>query len=252
MKLKKLSSFWRGKGNEKCGIFRSLALSLCMLTFAGAYAQTGKVTIKLNNAPIKTLFTAIEKQTDYRFSYRDADIAGKQNVTVSAENKELKDLLIQELAKRNLTYKMSGNVIMVLPMPQTDTPAGSGKKITGVVKDANGEPIIGANVTVKGQSSIGTITDIDGRFTLDVPAGAVLQVSFIGFASQDVKVENQREFTIALKEDTEVLNEVVVIGYGVQKKADLTGSVANISADKLNTQSNTTIAQALQGKIAGY
>ena len=78
MNLKKLSSFWRGKGNEKCGIFRSLALSLCMLTFAGAYAQTGKVTIKLNNAPIKTLFTTIEKQTDYRFSYRDADIAGKQ------------------------------------------------------------------------------------------------------------------------------------------------------------------------------
>ena len=82
-----------------------------MLTFVGAYAQTGKVNIQLNNAPVKTLFDTIEKQTSYRFSYRDADIAGKQNVTLSVENKELKDLLTQELAKRNLTYKMSGNVI---------------------------------------------------------------------------------------------------------------------------------------------
>ena len=251
MKLRKLSSFLRGKGNEKCGISRSLALSLCMLTFAGAYAQTGKINIQLNNAPVKTLFSTIEKQTNYRFSYRDADIAGKQNVTVSAENKELKDLLIQELAKRNLTYKMSGNVIMVLPAQQPGTSAGPDKKITGVVKDANGEPIIGANVTVKGQSSIGTITDIDGRFTLDVPAGAVLQVSFIGFASQDIEVGNQKELAIALKEDTEMLDEVVVVGYGTQKKVNLTGSIGIATAKELESRPVTSATQALQGLVPG-
>ncbi len=105
-------TFWRGKGNEKCSIHRSLTLSLCILTFVGAYAQTGKVNINLRNAPVKALFNAIEKQTSWRFSYRDVDIKGKQNVTVSVENKELKDLLTQELTKRKLSYKVSGNVIM--------------------------------------------------------------------------------------------------------------------------------------------
>ena len=251
MKLKDLSSFWRGKGNEKCGISRSLVLSLCILTFAGAYAQTGKVDIRLNNAPLKTLFSTIEKQTSYRFSYRDADVAGKQNVTVSVENKELKDLLIQELTRRNLTYKMSGNVIMVLPAQQADSSASSDKKITGVVKDAHGEPVIGANVTVKGQSSIGTITDIDGRFTLNVPAGAVLQVSFIGFASQDVEVGNQRELTIALKENTEMLDEVVVVGFGTQKKVNLTGAVSTVDAETFENRPVASATQALQGVVPG-
>ncbi len=251
MKLKDLSSFWRDKGNEKCGISRSLALSFCMLTFAGVYAQTGKVNVRLNNAPVKTLFSTIEKQTSYRFSYRDADIADKQNVTVSAENKELKDLLIQEFTKRNLTYKMSGNVIIVLPAQQETPPAGTGKKITGVVKDTNGEPIIGANVTVKGHSSIGTITDVDGRFTLDVPANAVLVVSYIGFASQEVEVGSREEFHVAMGEDTEMLNEVVVVGYGTQKKESLTGSMQVVKENKLLDITTSSAENLLSSKAPG-
>lgn len=120
----------------------------------------------------------------------------------------------------------------------------------GVVKDSKGETIIGASVVVKGTSN-GTITDFDGNFSLsNVKKGATIQISFVGFKSQEI-VWDGSPISVALKEDTEVLDEVVVIGYGVQKKADLTGSVANVSAEKLNTQSNTTIGQALQGKIAG-
>ena len=251
MKLKDLSFFWRGKSTKKCGISRSLALTLCMLTFAGAYAQTGKVNIQLNNAPVKTLFDTIEKQTSYRFSYRDADIAGKQNVTLSVENKELKDLLIQELAKRNLTYKMSGNVIMILPAQQSGASAGLDKKITGVVKDANGEPVIGANVTVKGQSSIGTITDIDGRFTLDVPSNSTLQVTFIGYATQEVKAVSGRLMNIVLAEDVEMLDEVVAIGYAKVQRRDLTGAISSVRGTELAEVPVTTTMQALQGKVAG-
>ena len=94
--------------------------------------------------------------------------------------------------------------------------------MTGIVKDTNGEPIIGANVTVKGQS-IGTITDIDGRFVLDAPKNAVLQITYIGYVSQEVKVGSQKELNIILKEDTKTLDEVVVIGYGSMRKKDLTG-----------------------------
>lgn len=120
----------------------------------------------------------------------------------------------------------------------------------GVVKDSKGETIIGASVVVKGTSN-GTITDFDGNFSLsNVKKGATIQISFVGYKSQEI-VWDGSPISVALKEDTEVLDEVVVIGYGVQKKADLTGSVANISAEKLNTQSNATIGQALQGKIAG-
>ena len=246
MKLKDLSSFWRGKGNEKCGISRSLALSLCILTFAGAYAQTGKVDIRLNNAPLKTLFSTIEKQTSYRFSYRDADVAGKQNVTVSVENKELKDLLIQELTRRNLTYKMSGNVIMVLPAQQAVL-----KRITGVVRDSKGEPIIGANITVKGQSSIGTITDIDGRFALDVPSDAVLVVSYIGYVAQDVTVGNQKELIASLQENTEMLDEVVVVGYGTLNRQAITGAVAKAKIDTYIKVPTNNILETIRGSVPG-
>ena len=246
MKLKDLSSFWRGKGNEKCGISRSLVLSLCILTFAGAYAQTGKVDIRLNNAPLKTLFSTIEKQTSYRFSYRDADVAGKQNVTVSVENKELKDLLIQELTRRNLTYKMSGNVIMVLPAQQAVL-----KRITGVVRDSKGEPIIGANITVKGQSSIGTITDIDGRFALDVPSDAVLVVSYIGYVAQDVTVGNQKELIVSLQENTEMLDEVVVVGYGTLNRQAITGAVAKAKIDTYIKVPTNNILETIRGSVPG-
>lgn len=96
--------------------------------------------------------------------------------------------------------------------------AQQANKVTGIVKDTNGEPIIGANVTVKGQS-IGTITDIDGRFVLDAPKNAVLQITYIGFTSQDVKIGNKKEIVVTLAEDTETLDEVVVVGYGTQKKS---------------------------------
>lgn len=120
----------------------------------------------------------------------------------------------------------------------------------GIVKDSNGEPIIGASVLVKGTTN-GITTDLDGKFELSgVKAGDVIQISFVGFISQQIKW-NGHELDVRLVEDSKALEEVVVIGYGTQKKADLTGAVANIGTDKLNTQSNVNIGQALQGKIAG-
>lgn len=124
-------------------------------------------------------------------------------------------------------------------------------QVSGQVVDANGEPVIGASVLVEGTTN-GVITDLDGNYILsNVPQGATIVVSYIGYKTVRMSATSSRLSVITLKEDTEILDEVVVIGYGVQKKADLTGSVANVNAEKLNTQSNTTISQALQGKIAG-
>ena len=124
------------------------------------------------------------------------------------------------------------------------------RKITGVVTDQTGETVIGANVSVKG-TSIGTITNIDGEFSLDVPSGAILQISYIGYVAQEAQVGNQSVLNIVLNEDTQALDEVVVVGYGVQKKSDVTGSVTSVSKERLGKLPVTNVLQAVQGAAAG-
>lgn len=124
-------------------------------------------------------------------------------------------------------------------------------QVKGSLTDTKGEPIIGASVVVKGTSN-GSVSNLDGNFVLtNVPEGATLQISYVGFTSKDIAVNKTNLGTIVLKEDNKMLEELVVIGYGTQRKADLTGSVANVSAKSLNTESNANISQALQGRIAG-
>lgn len=124
-------------------------------------------------------------------------------------------------------------------------------KVSGRVFDSNGDPIIGASVMVKGTSN-GAITDLDGNYVINnVPHGATIEITYVGFVSQSLIARGASLGTTTLREDNKTLDELVVIGYGTQRKADLTGSVANVDATKLNTQSNSTIGQALVGKIAG-
>lgn len=122
--------------------------------------------------------------------------------------------------------------------------------VKGTVVDANGEAIIGASVQVKG-TTIGTITDFDGNFTLDVPENAVLRISYIGFITQDISVKNKKDFKITLKEDNKTLEEVVVVGYTTQRKADLSGAVSSVKVEEISDMSVTGINHALQGKMSG-
>lgn len=123
--------------------------------------------------------------------------------------------------------------------------------VKGVVVDANGEPVIGASVQLKGSTGIGTITDLDGKFTLSVPANGVLQISYIGYKTAEVKVNGQAGLKATLQEDTETLDEVVVVGYGIQKKASVTGSVAAISSDKLMEVKAPSVTNMLAGRLPG-
>lgn len=120
--------------------------------------------------------------------------------------------------------------------------------VSGIVKDSSGEPIIGASVLEKGTTN-GTITDLDGKFTLSVSSNAVLQISYIGYKTLEVK--SSPNMRVILKEDTETLDEVVVVGYGVQKKSDVTGSVTSVSKDRLSKLPVTNVLQAIQGATAG-
>ena len=125
------------------------------------------------------------------------------------------------------------------------------RSVSGKVVDGTGAPVIGAAVMVAGQTSNGTVTDVDGQFRITVPANARLIVSCLGYAEKQVEVGNQSVITVTLEEDATFLEETVVIGYGVQKKSDLTGAVASVREDDLKNRSTSDAAAALQGKVAG-
>ena len=137
--------------------------------------------------------------------------------------------------------------IMIIEKPSiVSTPQQNTRQITGTVIDATGMPIIGANVMVKGTTN-GTITDIDGKFTLEVAKDAILQVSYIGYMNQEIPVGNKSVLSISLQEDTQKLDEVVVIGYGTMKKSDITGAISSVSEEKIARQAVANVSTALQG-----
>ena len=229
---------------------------LALFVFAGtafateSYSQTMKVTVVADNMSTGKVISEIEKQTDYLFVYNVNEVNLKRNVKVNAQNKSVAEVLNKVFEGTDIYYAMEGKNIMLMSKAKDGEAAQQANKVTGIVKDTNGEPVIGANVTVKGQS-IGTITDIDGRFVLDAPKNAVLQITYIGYVSQEVKVSGKKEINVVLKEDTETLDEVVVVGYGTVKRSDLTGSVSSLDTKSLTSASQTNAIDAMQGRISG-
>lgn len=227
-------------------------LMVCVFcSYAGnAHSQNAKVSIRMNNVKLDKILNEIENQTDYLFIYNNqVDI--NKITSVKVKNEAVAQVLDRILSGTGINYELEGTHIILTTEAIKDLHAQQqAKTVTGTVTDVSGEPIIGANIRIKGTTT-GTITDIDGNFSIEAEPQSVIEVSYIGYLTQETVINNQKSIRFLLKEDTKTLDEVVVIGYGVQKKADLTGSVANINTEKLNTQSNANISQALQGKIAG-
>lgn len=227
-------------------------LMVCVFcSYAGnAHSQNAKVSIRMNNVKLDKILNEIENQTDYLFIYNNqVDI--NKITSVKVKNEAVAQVLDKILSGTGINYELEGTHIILTTEAIKDLHAQQqAKTVTGTVTDVSGEPIIGANIRIKGTTT-GTITDIDGYFSIEAEPQSVIEVSYIGYLTQETVINNQKSIRFLLKEDTKTLDEVVVIGYGVQKKADLTGSVANINTEKLNTQSNANIGQALQGKIAG-
>lgn len=227
-------------------------LMVCVFcSYAGnAHSQNAKVSIRMNNVKLDKILNEIENQTDYLFIYNNqVDI--NKITSVKVKNEAVAQVLDRILSGTGINYELEGTHIILTTEAIKDLHAQQqAKTVTGTVTDVSGEPTIGANIRIKGTTT-GTITDIDGNFSIKAEPQSVIEVSYIGYLTQETVINNQKSIRFLLKEDTKTLDEVVVIGYGVQKKADLTGSVANINTEKLNTQSNANIGQALQGKIAG-
>lgn len=257
MKNNTLSGRYCFKNPRVKQIFRIMRISTFLLmvcvfcSYAGnAHSQNAKVSIRMNNVKLDKILNEIENQTDYLFIYNNqVDI--NKITSVKVKNEAVAQVLDRILSGTGINYELEGTHIILTTEAIKDLHAQQqAKTVTGTVTDVSGEPIIGANIRIKGTTT-GTITDIDGNFSIKAEPQSVIEVSYIGYLTQETVINNQKSIRFLLKEDTKTLDEVVVIGYGVQKKADLTGSVANINTEKLNTQSNANIGQALQGKIAG-
>lgn len=221
---------------------------------ASVYSQTTKLSLNVQNQSIKEVLYLIENQSDFRFIYESGKINLDKKVSVKVKEQSVEAVLRQLFNSEGIDYEITeNNLILINPSPEQLKFVGQDKsqakkKVTGIVRDQNGEPIIGANVVEKGTTN-GTITDVDGRFSLDVYSKGTLLVSYIGFTSRELVIGNQSSIEVQLKEDTEALDEVVVIGYGTAKKKDLTGAITQIRAEEITQANSPNIGAALQGKI---
>lgn len=208
------------------------------------------ITLKTNNVTVKEAMDQLKKSTGYSFVFSSIDVNTKKRVSVSVEEATIEEVVKQILQGQNeLSYEIQGKKIIVKKAQQVTVPEKK-VKATGKVVDANKEPVIGATVKEQGTTN-GTITDIDGNFSFDVTDNANLEVSYIGYQSQKVSVQNGKQIAVVLQEDAEMLDEVVVVGYGTVKKANVIGSIAKINSSALQDRPVNRVEQALQGQMAG-
>lgn len=242
----RLLRFFVGRSGNRNAV-RTVCLALFLSISFSAYSQ---ITISFKEQPLRSALKQIEQVSVYKFFYNESLPDLDRKVSLNVQDVTIDQTMRQLLAKTALSYKQEeGNVIALIRKPTQN--ASSAKKITGIVVDVNGEPIIGATVMVKGTSN-GGITDMDGTYSLmDVPGDAMISISYVGYKTVDIKVTDKSLARVTLKEDTEMLDEVVVVGYGVQKKSDITGSVSSVKSEELLSAPNTSTAQALQGRVSG-
>ncbi|MDR2920012.1 MAG: TonB-dependent receptor [Tannerella sp.] len=213
------------------------------------HVQAQTVTLSRQNVPIIDVFEEIEKQTKSTIGYNESTIDINRRISVNLQNESLDRTMAEILKGTNMTYSIQGKQILIVPA--VTKPSQTDKiTISGTITDENGESVIGANVIEKGTTN-GVITDVDGKFSLSVNNNAILQVSYIGYTTQEIPIKNQRSFAIKLTEDSQALEEVVVVGYGTMRKSDLTGSTASVKSDVLEQRTVTSVNQALSGKVAG-
>lgn len=219
--------------------------------------------LTLNKTTVRTVIQNISQQTGYEFSYDEA-ILNKEiaKVSINAKNEHIEHVLKNIFRNTGISYKIVDNRIFLKDNAEktaaafeykTNANQQQKKTITGVIIDDTGLPVIGANVMVKGATAHGTVTDIDGNFTLaDVTEKTVLLISYIGYLDQEIEVTRDKvNFQITLHEDTQKLDEVVVVGYGVQKKVNMTGSISNVKAEDLTAIPTSNLSNSLAGRAPG-
>ena len=230
----------------------SLATACCIS--ASTYAQNYKVSVNKQNSSIIEVLKEIEQNSEFTFFFNDNRVNVNKKVSVNAKNVTLEEILDQLFANTGYKYQIIDRQVLIKASEEarmnSNVSQQNKKTITGVIKDESGLPVIGANVVEKGTTN-GTITDAEGKFTLAVEPNAMLAVTYIGYVTNEISVSGKNSVYIILKEDSELLDEVVVVGYGTMKKKDLTGAVGAIKGEDLAARKTTQLSTALQGAVAG-
>lgn len=233
--------------SEKKKIFSCLWIVLALFLFTSfAHAQNQKVQLSGSNLTLKTAFKQIEQQAKLSVDYDARIIDTSRPVSSTTKVLTVDELMKQLLRGTGCLYTFQGNHILIAKQSQSKPK----KQVTGTVLDSEGISVIGANIVEKGTTN-GTITDLNGHFSLEVEDNAILKISYIGYNPEEIPVGNKNQFSIQILEDQEVLDEVVVIGYGSAKKRDLTGAVSSVKADKLSAQSPRNVQDILRSNAAG-
>ena len=263
--MKKYSQL-RNKGKKTSFFVRIILLLFILFTAnlsqtlaneALTILQSTNVTIDLSNQPLSVLFKALEKESKYVFFYKDDVFTHDEKISIKADNESVVSILNKVLTPRNLGFTVKGRQVVVVSLDKAPgmvnktTKVQEDYQLKGQVVDVNGDPLPGVNITLQ-ETTVGAITDLDGQFSLDVKDGkrALLVASYIGFGTKKIWVDENTGFLkIELKETAASLNEVVVVGYGTQKKLNLTGAVTTASGDILENRPIGNIAQGLQGMV---
>lgn len=226
-----------------------IPLLLTLFIFNSTYAQSEKIDLSVKNESLRQLIKQIETKTDYTFML-DQTVDQSQKVSVDARQESLDAILKKAFAGKQISYEVVGKQIIL--KISRNSQSNQSRKISGTVKDQNGEPVIGANVSVKG-TTVGTITDIDGNFMLEAPADVVIQISYIGYVTQEISLGNKDRLDVLLKEDLQALDEIVIIGYGTAKRKDFTGSVSSVKLENspISLATNTNALESLKGNVTG-
>lgn len=233
-----------------------LVATLTIVNAANTYSQTASLSVEATNQTIQSVLDHIESQSEFKFFYNTKQVNTGRRVSIHASEKSVFEVLAVLFKNTDIKYEvLDKNIILTSKKETTAVNSLSvnqqDKSISGVVVDPNGEPVIGANVMVKGTTT-GSITGIDGDFVINnVPSSAVLVVSYIGYITKEVPAGQQKSLRIVLKEDLKTLDEVVVVGYGTMKKSDITGAIASVDQEKISRQPVANVSSALQGLATG-
>ncbi len=257
MKKKLLRCFHRKETLKVWRIMRLLTIfSFCfaMTVSASIYSQNTKLNLDLKNATLREILDYVEQNSDFIFLYKNEEVDIDKKMDINLQNASIDEVLKELLSDQNLTYKVLGRQV-IITTPETgrlDLATGqSVVNIKGKVTDSSGIPLPGVTVVIKGTTQ-GIITDADGKYSLvKVPTDATLVFSFVGMKSQEIKVAGKTTIDVVMVEETIGIEEVVTIGFGTQKKVNLTGAVGTVSSEDLQNRPVQNAVQALQGMAAG-
>lgn len=228
-----------------------LVFFLVLLFISGSVsAQKTRISIDVNQESLKEVLKTIEQNSEYTFFYNDLDFDLNKKISIKVDNEPLNTILAKILPHAKWEVKNQRIILMPRKEEQGKYPQTGDniRKVSGTVTDSRGEALIGVNITVPG-TSIGLISDIDGKFQLEAPEGKSIVFSYIGYKTQTVKIGHKSVIHLVLQEESELLDEVVIVGYGIQKKVNLTGSVSSIDSKVLDSRPLSNLGQGLQGLI---